>query len=139
METVAAPRMKVADMPSNKLVDIYIQLRDRRAQRKAAFENDDAGDKDKQEKIEGVLLAKFLEEGVESVKTAAGTAYKSSRVSATVADRDMFFDFVRANEAWDMLESRAAKTAVVAWKEENNDLPPGIKWSEIATLNVRRS
>ena len=51
--------MKVSDLKTSDLTLIYIQLRDRRAQRKAAYEAEDAADKAKQEKIEGVLLAKL--------------------------------------------------------------------------------
>jgi hypothetical protein len=139
MEVAEKPRMKVADMPSNKLVEIFIQLRDRRAQRKAAYENEDADDKAKQEKIEGILMVKFAEDGVESVKTAAGTAYKKVTTGASMADKDMFMDFVRKNSAWDMLTSHVAKDAIAAWKEENDDLPPGINWFEKITIGVRRS
>jgi len=131
--------MKVSELPSNKLVEIYIQLRDRRAQRKAAYENEDADDKTKQEKIEALLLVKFNEEGVESVRTEAGTAYKTTRVSTSVADRDAFFDFVRANNAFDMLEARASKDAIKQYRAANDDLPPGINWSEAIVVNVRRS
>ena len=131
--------MKVSDLKTSDLTLIYIQLRDRRAQRKAAYEAEDAADKAKQEKIEGVLLAKLDAEGSDSVRTANGTAYKSKRISVSVADWDSFFPFVQQTEAWHMLEHRASKTAVEQYVEENADLPPGLNWSETITLNVRRS
>lgn len=130
---------KVTDLPSGKLVDAYIQLRDRRAKRKAAYENEDESDKLKQEKIEGILLQRFREEGIDSVKSPAGTAYTLTRTSATVADGEAFFNFCRENDAWELVDKRANKTAIVAYKEENNDLPPGINYSETLVLGVRRS
>jgi len=140
-EAAVVSKPKVSDLPSNKLVEVYIQLRDRRAQRKAAFENSDADDKAKQEKIEALLLVKFNEDGVESVRTEAGTAFKSSRVSTSVADRDAYFQWVGEDfEARSMfLEARASKDAVKQYKESTNDLPPGVNWSETITINVRRS
>jgi len=136
-QAVAKP--KVTDLPSGKLVEVYIQLRDRRAQRKAEFENSDADDKSRQEKIEGILLQRFTEEGIDSVKSAAGTAYTSTRSSASVADKDLFMSWVRENELWEFLEVRAAKGTVQSYREEQNDLPPGINWVEQRVVNVRRS
>lgn len=130
--------MKVSEMRDDELVALYIQLRDRRAQRKGAYDIDDAGDKQKQEKIEALLLHRFQLSGIESVKTAMGTAYKSTRTSATVADWDMFFDFVKEGEAWELIEHRASKEAVVQYKAANDELPPGINWRSEVVINVRR-
>jgi hypothetical protein len=126
-------------MKINELVEKYIALRDRRAERKASYDKDDSLDVAMQEKIEAVLLKHFNETGAESVKTAYGTAYKSSRTSATVADRDVFFTYVIEHKAYELLESRCNKTAVAQHKAANNDLPPGINWREELTINVRRA
>ena len=48
-------KKKVTDLPSGSLVEIYIELRDRRAKRKAEYENADAADKGKQEKLENLV------------------------------------------------------------------------------------
>ena len=136
MEVATKP--KVTDLPSGKLVEVYIQLRDRRAQRKAEYENADADDKGKQEKIEGILLHRFQEDGIESCKTAAGTAYKSVRTSASVADADLFFSFIVKNDLWDLLEKRCNKTFVEQYKAEHEELPPGVNYSESVVINVRR-
>ena len=57
-------------MNIEKLVDMYIQLRDRRSQRKKDFEESDSSDKAYQDKIEGVLMAHFNENGVDRVGCA---------------------------------------------------------------------
>lgn len=122
------------------VVKTYIKLRDRRAQRKSEYEAADAADKEKQEKIEAYLLKEFNESGIDSIRTEFGTAYKSSRTSATVADWDAFFtNYVVPNAAWEMLERRVNKTAVEQFKAANEDLPPGINWSETQVVNIRRS
>lgn len=131
--------MNINEVNDQGLVKLYIQLRDRRSQRKAAYENEDAADKGKQEKIEGILLKRFMDQGIESVKTCAGTAYKSVRSSASVADWESFFDFVRGNEAWGLLEHRASKAAVEEHKNSFGELPPGLNWREEIVINVRRS
>ena len=89
-ETMEKKR-SVKDLNNEQLVKVYIQLRDRRSARKRAYEMEDEDDKSKQEKIEGILLHRFQEDGIESCKTSSGTAYKSVRTSASVADPDLFF------------------------------------------------
>ena len=132
--------MKVSEMRDDQLVEVYIQLRDRRAERKKAFEVEDADDKAKMEKLEQLLLSRFNENGQESVRTKAGTAYKKLTSSCTVADWDSYLNtFVIPNQAWDFLERRANKTMVDAFKTEHQDLPPGLNWSETLTIGVRRS
>jgi hypothetical protein len=129
---------KVTDLNNEQLVKLYIQLRDRRSERKRTYEMEDEGDKGKQEKIEGILLKRFQDDGLESVRTASGTAYKTVRTSASVADPDAFFEFVLKNELYDLLEKRCSKTVVEQYKDAHQELPPGINYSESVALNVRR-
>lgn len=91
------------------------------------------------EKIEGVILQSFNETGAESVKTAMGTAYKSTRTSVTVADWDAALNFIREGEHWEMLERRVSKKAVEEFKEETGDFPPGLSTRVEVTINVRRT
>lgn len=130
---------KVNELDDVSLLRLFIALRDRRAQRKAAYDEDDAGDKDKQNKIEIEFLRRFQDRGIDNVSARdVGTAYKSTRASATVADWDAVLDFVQENEAWEMLERRVNKTAVEQYKSVEGDLPPGVNWSETQVVNFRR-
>ena len=117
-ETMEKKR-SVKDLNNEQLVKVYIQLRDRRSARKRAYEMEDEDDKAKQEKIEGILLHRFQEDGIESCKTSSGTAYKSVRTSASVADPDLFFSYVVKNDMWDLLEKRCNKTLVDQYKDEH--------------------
>lgn len=131
---------KASSLPSGKLVEVYIELRDRRARRKAAFENEDSEDKGKQEKIEGMLLQRFNADGIDSVKTPFGTAYTTTRTTASVADKEVFMSWADAqDDRWEYIEVRADKKNVEAYREANDDLPPGINWTESRVINVRRS
>jgi hypothetical protein len=91
------------------------------------------------EKTEAAILDFFNKHNMDSAKCAAGTAYKASRSSATVADMDAFLGFVKANDAWHFLEKRVAKTQVDEYVAAHNDLPPGINYTRMAALNVRRA
>lgn len=126
--------MKISD-----LVAKYVELRDKKAEYKASadakIEKMDAV----LNKIECKLLEVFDNLGMDSVKTEFGTAYKSVRSSASVADRDTFMEYVKANGEWQLIEVRAAKLAVEQFKDVNNDLPPGVNWREERVVNFRRA
>ncbi|MEM5400787.1 hypothetical protein [Paraburkholderia unamae] len=127
-------------MKLNEVVDKYIALRDKKAQM-----NEELKEKLKpidaaMEQIEAVLLQTFEKLGTDSCKTSGGTAYVSTRTSATVADKEAFKNFIMSDEEnWAMADVRAAKKAIEQFVEENQDLPPGINWSEERVINVRRT
>jgi len=130
---------KVTELEDSRLLEMFIALRDRRARRKADYDADDAGDREKQDKIEVEFLRRFNERGIDNVSArGVGTAYRSTRSSATVADWDTLFPFIQENEAWEMLERRVNKTAVEQFKAVNEDLPPGVNWNETQVINFRR-
>lgn len=127
-------------MKLNELVGKYVQLRDQKAKIKAEYDAKVAAVDNVLDKIEAVLLKTFEDTGMESVKTEFGTAYRSVRTSASVADWDAFFTHVREHGAWEMLERRCNKTAVEQHKAVNDgQLPPGLNWREERVVNVRRS
>ncbi len=123
----------------DEIVEKYIKLRDKKAEIKAKYEADIAKYDEALDKLESLLLNTFNETGIDSVKTSVGTAYASLRTSASVADWDAYFNgYILPNQAWEMLERRANKTAIEQYRSANNELPPGINWSETRTINVRR-
>jgi len=130
---------KIGELDDVSLLKLFIGLRDRRATRKAAYDDDDASDKEKQNKIEIEFLRRFQDRGIDNVSARdVGTAYKSTRSSATVADWEVVLDYVQNNEAWELLERRVNKTAVEQYKSAEGDLPPGVNWSETQVVNFRR-
>jgi phage host-nuclease inhibitor protein Gam len=126
-------------MKLSEAVSIYIKMRDKKAQMKADFDASVAPLTEKMDKLEAKLLDVFNKTGIDSVKTEFGTAYTTTRVTASVADREIFMTHVKENEEWALLEVRASKTAVEQYRETNNDLPPGVSIREERVVNVRRS
>lgn len=121
------------------IVEKYLALRDRKAELKAAY---DASVKDidvAMERVENYLLRVMQEQGLESVRTPFGTPYISRRTSATVADWESFLGFVKANDEWSMLKRDVSKTVVEQYRNEHNDLPPGLNWREERVVNIKRS
>lgn len=131
--------MKITELRDDELVKLYIGLRDRRAKRKAEYELDDAPDQTKMDKIEGILLHRMQESGQESVRTAAGTAYKTTKVYSSVADWDSLLGFIKDHDAWEMLTRGVNKTAVEQYRAANDDLPPGVNMRTEVVVNFRRS
>lgn len=123
----------------DEIVARYIALRDKKAEIKAKYDAEVETIDAAMSRVENYLLKLMTELGVESIRTSAGTPYVSRRTSATVADWEVFLDWVRSNGEWSMLERRANKTAVQSWREEHNDLPPGLNWREERVVNIKRS
>ena len=126
-------------MKLSELVAKYIELRDKKAQIKAEYDGKVAKLDENLDKIEAVLLKTFDSAGMDSVKTEFGTAYTSTRTTASVANPDVFMKYVVANEAWHLLEKRAAKSGVEQYKAEHDDVPPGVSWRSERIVNIRRS
>lgn len=126
-------------MKMSDLVGKYIEARDKKSQLKAEYDMKASKIEELMNKIEAKLLEVFEQTGMDSVKTEFGTAYTSTRSTASVADREAFMEFVKSHEEWPLLEVRANKTAVEQFKAINEDLPPGINWREERVVNVRRS
>jgi phage host-nuclease inhibitor protein Gam len=126
-------------MKLSEAVEIYIKLRDQKVQIKAEFDARIAPLNEKMEKLEAKLLEVFNKTGMDSVKTEFGTAYASTLTTASVADREVFMEYVKANEEWSLLEIRASKPAVEQFRTEHQDIPPGITLREERVVKIRRS
>lgn len=126
-------------MKLNELVGKYIELRDKKSEIKAEYDQKVAKIDAVLEKIEAKLLSVFDDTGMDSCKTEFGTAYTSNRSTASVADREVFMNFIKENEEWPLLEIRASKSGVEQYKEANAELPPGINWRSERVVNIRRS
>jgi hypothetical protein len=125
-------------MKLDEVVKNYIALRDRKAAIKAEYDAKAAKIDDVLDKVEAKILEYFEQSGLESIRTDAGTAYKSTRNSATVGDWDSVLAHILETENYQLLEHRVSKKAVEEYRMANEDLPPGVNWRSEVTVNVRR-
>lgn len=116
----------------------YVEIRDQVAEIEAEMKAKTAPLKEILGKIETYFKGLAAEEGVDSWKTKHGTIYLSHIDSVKLADASAFFEYVVANEAWDLLEKRAAKLAVRGFVEAHGTLPPGAELSTRIEVNIRR-
>lgn len=123
----------------DQIVAKYIELRDLKAQMKVEYEAKVAPVQSAMDKAEAYILAELDRTGTEAFKTSAGTAYTSTRTSASLADWDLFKDFLAAQEDPFMyLDRRVNKNAVEEYTKDHKDLPPGVNWRAERVVGVRR-
>ena len=125
-------------MTIKELVARYIDIRTKREAFSKQYKEKVAKYDDALTQIEGLLLKTFDSSGMDSVKTEMGTAFVSTRTSATVADRDAFMEFVFSTDGKSFLENRVSKSAVEDFIAANEEPPPGISVRVERTINVRR-
>ena len=95
--------------------------------------------KELQAKREDWLGGELTRNGVDSLKKAGlGTVYFSSVVSASISDKQAFKDWVIANSQFDCLDLKVNKTAMKELAETGEPLPPGVNYTTMKIVRVRR-
>lgn len=124
-------------MTLDDLVATYVKARLKKAKLKSEYDEKVKPVDAVMDRIEAELLNTFNTMGVDSIKTPSGTAYVTTKSSATVADREAFRQYLLQNDAWELADLRAAKLAIEQFKESNQELPPGINYSATKAVNFR--
>jgi len=129
----------VLDVQASSLIQEYIKLRDD----KKAMEEQVAAAMEKRfghrmNEIENILKQLMLSMGVDSLASDAGTAYRRSVVSLTVADGREFRRHIIGLEAWDQVDWRPNKTAVNALVEAGERVPPGLNYKVDLAIGFRK-
>jgi hypothetical protein len=86
-----------------------------------------------------LILAELNAAGVSSMASPEGTVYKSTETSVTVKDWPVTLAYIMAHQAWDLLEARVSKTAVLTTMNEKAEPVPGVAVAQEIVLRVRRS
>lgn len=126
-------------MDVTKLVTAYINIRDKRAEAKKAFEEEDKVLESRLETIENALLEVCKDTGVESLRTTAGTATRTVKERVWATDWDAFKEFVREYDAVDLFEKRIHQGNYKAWVEEHPDVVAPVNVDRRYAVTIRRS
>lgn len=126
---------------ADDVVAAYTKTRDEIAAKKKQLEEELKPLQALQETRENWLMGEIARTGLKNLPTKHGTAYITRAESVTVADWDAFFGYVLENEKFELLEHRAAKTGCleIMGDERQHPLPPGLNYSAVQKIGVRKS
>jgi len=132
--------IEAPQVPTEKLVKTYIKMRDARAALAKKYEDDDKVIKDQMELIEHALMDVCKKAGADSIRTGAGTVIRGVKTSYWTSDWESMHNFIKENNALELLERRIAQRAMGEFLKTNPDkMPKGINVESKYTVTVRRS
>jgi hypothetical protein len=120
-------------------VTSYVELRDEIACLDKAHKERMAPLRQELDEKNAALVETLGVVGAESVRTAAGTVYRLTKRSASIADPAAFWDYVLTNEDWDLLDRRVNLSAATEYVNEHQKPPPGVNYSTYYEAGVRRA
>jgi hypothetical protein len=128
------------DVQTDKLAEIYIKIRDKRAEIKELYEQQDEELKAQQDLLAEKMLEVCRDNNADSIKTPAGTIIRKVDTRYWSTDWDSMYEFIEEHNAYPLLEKRLHQTNLKQFLEENpNLLPAGLQADSKYTVVVRRS
>jgi hypothetical protein len=128
------------NITTDKLAEIYIKIRDKRAELKEKYEAEDVDLKSQQDMLAEKMLDVCREINADSIKTPAGTIIRKVDTRYWTTDWDSMYQFIVENDAYPLLEKRLHQTNLKQFLDENpNLLPAGLQADSKYTVVVRRS
>lgn len=128
------------DITADKLVKSYINIRNKRQQLLAQFEEEDNTLKQQQDMISERLLEMCRDIGADSLKTQFGTVSKSIKTRYWSSDWGSMWDFIKEHEAFQLMEQRIHQTNMKQFLEENPTIHPmGLNSDSKYTISVRKA
>jgi len=123
------------NITADRLVKIYIKIRDKRAEL--------TKEADALEEQQNIIQAKLLEickdTGAESLRTEFGTVTKRISKRYWTSDWDSFYKFMKEHDAMQLLQQRVSNGNMEQFLEENPDIhPPGLNVDASFAVTVRR-
>ena len=126
-------------MDIDKRVGQYIQLRDKIKEMKARHEAELAPYIQAQDGLNKLLLNALNDLKTENMRTKHGTVYRKNNKSASIVDKELFWNFVVDNKLWELVDKRANAQACADYADEHKTFPPGVNYTNFHTAGVRRS
>jgi hypothetical protein len=135
-----ADAKNVGDIPVLKLTRAYLNLKAARDELSAEYKEADEKLVSKQNKIKSALLGYLKENDIKSIKTDAGTFYRSVKQRYWTSDWESMHQFILEHEVPEFLEKRLHQGAVKEFLEENPELlPKGLNVDAEYALTIRKA
>lgn len=126
-------------MDVDRLVEAYVACRDHLAGERKKFKDIEKDHKSTLSTIENAIMELADQQGVESFKTASGTAFKTKKDFVSVENWPAALDHMIANDLTHLLTKSVGKAAAKEYMDEHGGaLPPGLKYGYIPTISIRR-
>jgi hypothetical protein len=127
------------DIPADKLVSIFIKMRDKRDEIKREMETKVNEIEEQMHVINQQLLEICKTNGADSIRTPHGTAYRTIKQRYWTNDWEHFHKFMQEQGAMELLERRIHQSNMKQFLEENPDLHPmGLNVDSEYAITVRR-
>jgi hypothetical protein len=127
------------DVSVEKLVKVYIKMRDKHTEMLREYQEQEKQLKDKMAKVKEALLDHCKEHNVDSVRTGEGLFFRTVRQNYWTSDWESMGKFVVEHNAPELLEKRLHQGNIKQFLEENPTLlPPGINVDSEYSVTIRR-
>lgn len=126
---------------TEKVVEAYLAIRTERDRILKAYEEKDAELKNDMQALEQLLLGVCSEINADSIKTKHGTVMRRVNERFFCSDWENFRQFVRDNDAVELLERRIHQGNFRQFMSEHNEdgLPPGVNVTREYAVSVRKA
>lgn len=126
--------------PTPVLVKAYLKMRDARSALSAKYEEEDKKIKDQMEVVENYLLETCKRAGGNVSIPGVGVVIRGVSTRYWTSDWEAMHNFVKENDAIELLERRIAQRAMADFLKANPDkMPKGMNVESKYTVTVRRS
>lgn len=126
-------------VPVATRVEQFVKLRDKLRELEDRHKAERKPYDEAMEQLRLIILGHLDAAGVDSITAkGVGTAYRTVRKSATIADGDAFRRHVIGSQEFDLCDWRANANAVEAFINQHGAPPPGVNYSTLAQVGVRR-
>lgn len=124
----------------DRLVAVYIKMRDKRAELLREYEEADGEVKAQMEAVEGKLLDLCKEIGADTLGSKHGKVMRTVKTRYWTSDWDSMHKFILEHKMPELLERRLSQTTMKQLLEENPDLmPPGLNTDSRYAVTIRRA
>ena len=126
-------------IPLAKMTKVYLKIKAERDKLSAEYKEADSELVSQQDKIRSALLGYLKENDLKSVKTDAGTFYRTVKQKYWTSDWENMHKFILEHEVPEFLDKRLNQKNVKEFLEEHPDLlPKGLNVDAEFALTIRK-
>lgn len=128
-----------AGVPLDKLAKVYRKMSAEIQRLTQEYDNATAAIKAQQDTIKTAIKDEMLRLGVKSVRTDGGTISLSTKTRYSTDDWDAFKEFIKENDALELLEKRISQSNMATFLEDNpGKVPAGLNSFKEYAISVRK-